>query len=88
MASVSEASKATATSGQSSTSAPLIVDLGRHKSKSVKRLRNGKGKLIGEVMSAIEDLRTAGSISASAQPVIVVVREKRSRKGLLPMMGL
>jgi hypothetical protein len=39
-------------------------------------------------MSAIEDLRTAGSISASAQPVIVVVREKRSRKGLLPMMGL
>jgi hypothetical protein len=88
MASVSEATKATSSGAQSSSNAPLIVDLGRHKSKSVKRLRNGKGKLIGDVMNAIEDLRTAGTISASAQPVIIVVREKRSRKGLLPMMGL
>jgi len=41
--------------------------------------------LLDEVKGAIEELKAAGTISASAQPVIVVVRPKRkNRNWMLP----
>jgi hypothetical protein len=55
---------------------PIILDLGRKKRKLVRELRDGEGKLLTEVMEAIEELKTAGTIAQSAQPVIVIVREK------------
>jgi hypothetical protein len=42
-------------------------------------LRKGKGRLLEEVSGCLEELKAAGTISANAQPVIVVVREKRRR---------
>ena len=36
-------------------------------------------RLLEEVSGCLEELRAAGTISANAQPVIVVVREKRRR---------
>jgi hypothetical protein len=65
---------------------PIVLDLGTKKRKAVKRLRKGEGKLLDDVMDTIEELRTSGTLSQSAQPVIVVVREKR-KAGLLPFMG-
>lgn len=59
----------------------IVVDLGKHKRKQVRRLRNGKdGKLLGEVGASIQELRDAGTISKSAETVVVVVREKRKRR--------
>ena len=81
----SSVEKASATS-EGSNPAPVIVDFGKHKSKAVKQLRNGKGKLIDDVYDTISDLRSAGTISATAQPVVFVVREKRAGKGLLSML--
>ena len=63
---------------------PIILDLGKKKRKSIKALRNGKGKLLGEVMDAVEELRTLGTISKDAQPVVVIVREK-TETGILPI---
>ena len=57
----------------------LLVDLGKKSRKQIKRLRNGTGKLVGEVQNCIQELRTAGTLSESSQPVIVIVREKRAR---------
>jgi hypothetical protein len=57
----------------------LLVDLGKQKRKQVKRLRNGTGKLVGEVQRCIQELQAAGKLSESSQPVIVIVREKRQR---------
>ena len=75
-------------SGASSTQvAPLIIDLGKQKRKAVKQLRKGAGRLMQEVIAEIEELRTAGTISPSAQPIIVVVTQKRRRPGWL-MPGL
>ena len=37
-----------------------------------------------EVAASIEELRTAGALSADAQPVVVVVREKRRKTRGLP----
>jgi hypothetical protein len=66
---------------------PIILDLGRKKRKSVKQLRNGKGKLLAEALDSIEELQRVGTIPQSAQPVIVIVREKNRSNMMFPMMG-
>ena len=68
--------------------APIIIDLGRHKPKAVKNLKKGRGKLLDEIYTTIEELRTVGAISATAQPVIVVVEEKPTIEGLFPMLRI
>jgi hypothetical protein len=63
--------------------APIIVDIGKKRKKQIKQLREGRGKLMDEINGLLEELREAGSISGSAQPVVVVVQEKRKAR-LLP----
>jgi hypothetical protein len=58
---------------------PVFIDLGKKKKKAVKQLRNGKGKLVGQIQSSLTDLKNAGTIPVTAQPVIIVIREKRRR---------
>ncbi|MGY8823154.1 MAG: DUF6200 domain-containing protein [Candidatus Latescibacterota bacterium] len=61
--------------------APVVIDLGKRKAKSIKRLRKGKpGRLIDEVQECLEELRSNDVISESAQPVVIIVREKSKRK--------
>jgi hypothetical protein len=59
--------------------APVIIDLGKQRRKRIKGLRKGKGRLLDEVNGCLDELKAAGTISSSAQPVIVVVRQKRRR---------
>lgn len=56
---------------------PVILDLGKQKKKQVKRLRKGRGRLMGDIALALEELQAEGVVKEGAQPVIVVVREKR-----------
>jgi len=72
---------------EKSAPSPIVVDLGRQKAKAVKRLRKGEGKLLDDVNSTINELRVAGTIAATAQAVIVVVREK-PRKNVLSMLKM
>jgi hypothetical protein len=67
--------------------APVIVDLGKKRRKLVKKLRKGSGRLMDQVQGTLQELRNAGTIAASAQPVIVVVRERRrsSRNRIWPL---
>ena len=60
--------------------APLVVDLGKRRRKLVRQLLDGQGKLMDEVNQTIQELKTAGTIPASAQPVILVVRQKRKSR--------
>jgi Family of unknown function (DUF6200) len=57
----------------------LVIDLGKHSKKQIKRLSRGTGKLIDEVQKCMLELRAAGTVSESAQPVIMLVREKQGR---------
>jgi len=62
-----------------------VVDLGKKRRKLVRQLLDGQGKLLDEVTSAIEELKAAGTIGDSVQPVIVVVRPKRkNRNWMMP----
>ena len=54
----------------------IVVDLGKKDSKKIKRLRNGKGKLMEKVKLCIEELRASGKITGTVQPVVVVVEEE------------
>ena len=82
-----QASMAPATSvGRSDTTArpsisatPVVVDLGKQRRKRVKQLRRGEGRLMDEINASIEELRIAGGLGADAQPVVVIVREKRRK---------
>ena len=57
---------------------PILVDLGRKSRKSVKRLRDGEGKLMAEIQGTVDELKANGTIAESAQPLIILVREKRT----------
>ena len=65
----------------------LVVDIGKQKPSRIKKLRKGEGKLMEKVQGVIDELRLNGSVSANAQPVVIVVREKEelpfSLSGLL-----
>jgi hypothetical protein len=60
---------------------PLVIDLGKHKRKRIRDLRRGRaGRLLDEVQACIEDLKAEKKVSESAQPIIIVVREKRKKR--------
>lgn len=66
---------------------PVILDLGKHRRKRIKQLRRGGGKLMDDVNDALEELRTAGTLGAASQPVVIIVRQKRrKRKSLFPLL--
>ncbi len=61
---------------------PIVVELGKHKRKLVKRLRDGRGKLVDRVIDVIDELRRAGTLAEGADPVVLVVRQKpKARRG-------
>src|SRR5262245_12100093 len=54
----------------------VMVDLGKRQSpKQVRRLREGRGRLIEHIEEIVEDLVEAGTVKANAQPVVIIVRE-------------
>jgi hypothetical protein len=64
---------------------PIIVDLGKYRRKDVKRLREGQGKLMGEIASCLEELKGAGKLADGVRPVVILVREKRRKAALWPL---
>lgn len=68
---------------EESTSHPTVVlDIGKRKPKQVKRLRQGRGRLLARVEAEVDALREAGEIAGPTQTVIVVVERKRRRNWL------
>jgi hypothetical protein len=54
----------------------VVVDLDEPQSSTrIKQLRKGKGKLYTHVQRIIRDLVDDGTVKASAQPIVIVVRE-------------
>lgn len=53
----------------------IVLDIGKHDAKDVKKLCKGKGRLLRKVGEAVEQLRGAGQVKPDAQVVLVVVRK-------------
>lgn len=55
----------------------VVVELAKLRTpKQVKRLREGRGKLVADIDEVVSKLIEAGTIKANTQPVIIVVREE------------
>lgn len=67
---------ATANSTSSTVNGPVIVDLGKKKSKAIKRLKRGEGALMDDVNKALAELSSSGVVSNGASPVVVIVEKK------------
>jgi len=64
---------------------PILIDLGKKSRRNIKRLRNGEGKLQAEVQETLNELKAKGTIADTAQPVIIIVREKPRGFSLNPL---
>lgn len=71
----------------STSTPPVVLDLGKQRRKRIKELQRGEGRLMDEINASIEELRTAGALGPNVQPVVVVVRQKR-RKARAGLQGL
>lgn len=68
-------------------SAIIVADLGSRRGKSIRRLKEGKGRLLDDSAKLLQQLKVDGVVTEGAQAIVVVVKEKR-RRGLLSMMNL
>jgi hypothetical protein len=72
-----------------STIAPVVVDLGKEKSKTLRALKNGEGPLMHDVARVLEEVRAKSTELASKElvPVVIIYRKKPRRKNrsMLPM---
>ncbi len=55
-----------------------VIDLGEHSRKRIKKLRRGEGRLMEKIEDTLGDLEEQGVIEASAQTVVIIVREEPS----------
>lgn len=67
------------TAHTTATPPPIVIDLGSKKRKQVKQLREGRGKLMDQVNSALQELKTSGTIDQDSQPVVVIVSPRPKR---------
>ena len=67
---------AQAAKSNGSSTGVVIVDLGKQKRKDIKALKEGEGDLMNEVRDTLAELRSNGTISSNAEPVVLIVREK------------
>ena len=58
---------------------PVIIDLGSRKKKAIKRLKNGRGKLMAEVGLAIEQVRAGWSDGEDKNTPIVIIYKKKKK---------
>lgn len=62
---------------------PIIIDLGKTKSKSAKKLKRGKGPLMNEVVEVLEEVaeQLGEELEGKTLVPIVIVYEKKGKKG-------
>lgn len=61
----------------------IILEFSGAKSEDLRDLRNSEGKLFKKIALMIEKLKESGEVTENVQPVIVIVKKKSSKKGLL-----
>ncbi|MEW6736396.1 MAG: hypothetical protein AB1489_34205 [Acidobacteriota bacterium] len=72
-----------ATKEESTVEIPIVIDLGKEKSKRIKALKRGRGKLLDEVAAAVEEVRANLGDEANGKvlvPVVLIYRKKSRRR--------
>lgn len=64
---------------------PIIIDLGKQRSRVLKSLKNGEGKLWDEVLEVVEEVKDLLGTDADGKvlvPIILIYRERSRRRRL------
>ena len=64
---------------------PVIIDLGKQRSRALKSLKKGEGKLWDEVLDVIEEVKELLGTDADGKvlvPIILLYRERSRRRRL------
>ncbi|MFM2061668.1 MAG: hypothetical protein RLZZ507_1338 [Cyanobacteriota bacterium] len=61
----------------------IILEFSSAKKDDIRDLRAGEGKLFKRIQNAIDELQETGELGDCVQPVIVIVQQKKSDKGIL-----
>lgn len=64
--------------------APVLIDLGKVKGKTVRQFKEGRGRLVTDVQEVLAEVRqTLGPDGATKElvPIVIVYRKKRKRRG-------
>lgn len=61
---------------------PIVVDLGKEKSKTLRALKNGEGPLMEDIAHVLDEARAKSSELAGKElvPIVIVYRKKPKRK--------
>ena len=62
--------------------APVVVDLGKQKSKTLRALKRGQGKLMEDVGRVVQELRANSAELAGKElvPVVILYRKRPKRR--------
>lgn len=63
---------------------PVLIDLGKVKGKTVRRFKEGRGPLVGEIQQVLADVRQSLGPETGGRdlvPIVLVYRKKRKRRG-------
>jgi hypothetical protein len=68
----------TTTAGESESKRPdpVVVELGTRGKGQLRKLRQGRGRLLRDIDDVVADLQQSGEVAADAQVVIVVVKQR------------
>ena len=75
---VEESSKASAEMTQ-----PVIIDLGKQRSRTLKELKRGEGKLWDEIFDVVEEVKEMLGAEADGKvlvPIVMLYKEKTGRR--------
>ncbi|HTQ78848.1 MAG TPA: hypothetical protein VMM92_02545 [Thermoanaerobaculia bacterium] len=64
--------------------APILLDLGKIKGKTLRQFKEGTGPLVGEIQQILVEIRqNLGPEAANKElvPIVIVYRKKRKRAG-------
>jgi hypothetical protein len=64
---------------------PIIIDLGKQKSRALKNLKKGEGKLWDEVLDVVEEVKDMLDTDADGKvlvPIVLIYRERSRRRRL------
>ncbi len=57
----------------------IILEMGNAKKDDLDDLRYGEGKIFKRIQQVVEQLKEAGEVQENAQPIIVIVKQKKER---------
>lgn len=63
--------------------APIIIDLGKKRSKAIKDLKRGRGSLMDEVGQTVSEVLEGLGPEAQAKqplPIVIIYRKKQKRR--------